>query len=70
MEPTTDFTAPGTQEDDFRFSIHPKRPLPPLGLKPWYQVFKQKAGGFTPGLSMLDLLFNEGPESILYLRKA
>lgn len=68
LEPTTDFTAPGTQEDDFRFSIHPKRPLPSLGLKPWYQVFKQKAGGFTPGLSMLDLLFNEGPDSLSFIR--
>jgi hypothetical protein len=25
--------------------------------------------GFTPNLSVLDLLFNEGPDSILWLKK-
>lgn len=68
FRPTTDFAAPGTVEDDFRFSIHPKRPMPEIPLKPWYQVFKEKAGGFTPGLSILDLLFNEGPDSISFIR--
>lgn len=67
MEPTTDFAAPDTLSDDFRFLIHPKRPMPAIPLKPWYQVFKQKAGGFTPGLSVLDLLFNEGPDSISFI---
>ena len=32
----------------------------------YYQVFAQKHG-FLPGLSIVDLLFNLGPESILYL---
>ena len=32
----------------------------------YYQTF-QKRHGFIPGLSILDLLFNEGPEAILYL---
>lgn len=68
LEPTTEFALPGSLEDDYRFSIHPKRPMPPLGLKPWYQVFKQKAGGFTPGLSILDLLFNEGPDALSFIR--
>ena len=67
LVPTTSFTAPGSTEDDFRFSIHPKKPLPDLGLKPWYQVFRDRAGGFTPGLSILDLLFNEGPDSLSHL---
>ena len=35
--------------------------------KPYYQTF-QKRHGFIPNLSILDLLFNEGPASILYLR--
>ena len=33
----------------------------------YYQTF-QRRHGFIPGLSILDLLFNEGPETILYLR--
>ena len=34
--------------------------------RPYYQVFQQKYG-FLPDLSIADLLFNMGPESILYL---
>ena len=34
--------------------------------KPYYQVF-QSRHGFLPDLSILDLLFNMGPESVLYL---
>ncbi len=33
----------------------------------YYQTF-QKRHGFIPGLSILDILFNEGPEAILYLK--
>lgn len=36
--------------------------------KEYYQTF-QRRNGFIPGLSVLDLLFNMGPESILYLIK-
>ena len=68
LVPTTEFAAPGTVETDFRFSIHPKQPMPEIPVRPWYQVFKEKAGGFTPGLSMLDLLFNEGPDSLSFIR--
>lgn len=34
---------------------------------PYYQTF-QRRHGFIPDLSILDLLFNEGPEAILYLQ--
>ena len=51
--------------------IHPKRPnniLKDLGVdKSYYQVFAQRHG-FIPNLSVMDLLFNEGPASIDYLR--
>ncbi len=68
LVPTTEFALPDTKADDFRFAIHPKRPdtiLQDLGLsKPYYQVFRDRMGGFTSGLSILDLLFNEGPDAI------
>ena len=73
LSPTTTFAAPGSEPDDYRFSIHPKQPDPileSLGLeRPYYQVFQDRLGGFIPRLSALDLLFNEGPDSILWLKK-
>lgn len=72
LSPTTTFAAPGSEPDDYRFSIHPKQPDPileSLGLeRPYYQVFQDRLGGFTPRLSALDLLFNEGPDSLLWLK--
>ena len=60
-----------TPHKDLRDVIHPKRPntiLRDLSLeKPYFQVFSGKYG-FQPDLSILDLLFNEGPDSILYLK--
>ena len=57
--------------EDFRERIHPKRNntiLEDLGIKkPYFQVFAQKHG-FQSDLSIMDLLFNEGPESICYLK--
>ena len=35
---------------------------------PYYQVWQQRAGVFTPALSVLDLLMNTGREAILTLR--
>ena len=56
---------------DLRETIHPKRPntiLKDLALeKPYFQVFSRKHG-FQSDLSIIDLLFNEGPDSILYLK--
>ena len=36
-------------------------------LQPYYQVFAQR-NGFIPSLSIVDLLFNMGPEGLLVLR--
>lgn len=59
------------QMEDLREVIHPKRPntiLSDLGLeKPYFQVFAPKYG-FQSDLSIMDLLFNEGPDSIIYLK--
>ena len=53
---------------DYRDVIRPKHPLPDPSFvpRPYYQVYKQKFG-FLPNLSILDLLFNEGNEAVLYL---
>lgn len=51
---------------DFRDSIHPKKPFDASLFKPYYQVFEAKLG-FQPNLSIIDLLFNMGPEAVLYL---
>jgi len=57
--------------EDLRNVIHPKRPnsiLEDRGLKkPYFQVFASKHG-FKYNLSIMDLLFNEGPDSILFLK--
>lgn len=78
---TSDFNRDGVvrEEDgteilctDLREVIHPKRSntiLSDLKLeKPYFQVFAQKHG-FISDLSIMDLLFNEGPDSILFLKK-
>ena len=57
--------------EDLREVIHPKRQnniLSKLELeKPYFQVFSPKHG-FKSDLSIMDLLFNEGPDSILFLK--
>lgn len=69
---TTDYQIELENEiDDFRDVIHPKKNYkevdPSFHPLPYYQVFKEKFG-FIPNLSIVDLLFNMGPESLLVLR--
>lgn len=58
-----------TVKNDFREQIRPKHLTvdPAFVPKPYYQVFREKHG-FLPNLSIIDLLFNMGPESLLILR--
>lgn len=54
---------------DFRESLHPKKVSPfieTLKKNPYYQLFDNR--DFIPNLSVLDLLFNEGPNSISFLK--
>lgn len=73
LVPSARFAIPGSVADDYRYGVHPKRDdtvLRDLGLeKPYYQVFRERMGGFTPRLSGLDLLFNEGPDSIGWIKR-
>ena len=53
---------------DYRSAIRPKNPEadPDFESRPYYQVWQQK-NGFLANLSILDLLFNMGNESVFYL---
>ncbi|MEE1062431.1 MAG: WbqC family protein, partial [Paludibacteraceae bacterium] len=54
--------------EDARELFHPKKETTDTDSKPYYQMFAEKFG-FTDGLSIVDLLFNLGPESVLYLKE-
>ncbi len=72
---TEEFSAPQSVQDaaagscDLRYAIHPKKNLPEgmFTFKEYYQVFSAKHG-FIPDLSVLDLLFHEGPQASDYLK--
>ena len=73
LELTTSFDIDPTDSIDFRNSIHPKKSIPDdinniKKMQPYYQVYSDKYG-YILNLSILDLLFNEGPNSISYLIK-
>ncbi|MBP5397913.1 MAG: WbqC family protein [Bacteroidales bacterium] len=65
--PETDVLSEAAEEAasmlDLRTRLSPKKaPLYAVG-EPYYQIFSSKFG-FTEGLSVVDLLFNEGPDSL------
>ena len=62
---TTDYLK--TVENDYRETFSPKAPLDPKLFPTYYQVFNTKFP-FAPDLSILDLLFNEGPNGITLLK--
>jgi len=71
VEYTTSFVSPLSSPSslsDFREVIHAKHPQPDGDFQPkrYWQVFERKYG-FQENLSILDLLFNMGPEAIFYL---
>lgn len=53
--------------EDYRNTFTPKHPYATENQEPYYQVFSDRLP-FTPNLSILDLLFNLGPEAKDYLR--
>lgn len=57
---------------NLRDAIHPKKEVmddASFSAVPYYQVFQERLG-FLPNLSIIDLLFNMGPEAILVLQKS
>lgn len=73
LHPTVRYTETYRPEvsHDFRTSISPKHPRTDASFlpKPYYQVFQFKQG-FLPNLSIVDLLFNMGPEGLIVLKES
>lgn len=66
---TEHYLTPG-ERNDYRETIRPKIPYTfdsTFRPVPYWQVFASRHG-FLPNLSIIDLLFNMGPESRLVLR--
>lgn len=60
------------EDQDFRESIRPKVDYtfdPTFHPQPYWQVFASRYG-FLPNMSIIDLLFNMGPESRIVLRNS
>jgi hypothetical protein len=62
---TSSFIALDMSENDHRYKITPKRQSK-FNIKEYRQVFKNDSGNFAR-LSILDLVFNMGPDSVNYL---
>jgi hypothetical protein len=58
------FEPVGDPENDFRYTITPKKAFASSG-KTYRQVFANR--GFVPNLSIIDLIFNMGPEAENYI---
>jgi len=59
---TEGYLPEGALEGDYRYLITPKKPSPADGYKdmPYMQVFSERYG-YIPGLSIIDVLLNNGP---------
>jgi len=66
LDHTTEYLSGVDDELDFRMKLSAKRLNLNQDLKPYFQVFDDR-GGFIPNLSIVDLLFNQGPQSKLYI---
>jgi hypothetical protein len=62
---TDSFIPPGKTDNDFRYAISPKKKSL-FTAKEYTQVFKYR-NQFTAGLSIIDLIFNMGPDAAVFL---
>lgn len=65
------FLPDGFGENDYRYCINPKKPCTVKGYSdvPYIQVFGERFG-FTPRLSIIDLLLNNGPGTRALLQRS
>lgn len=63
---TTDYVREA--DNDLREAFSPKKPFGNNSFPEYYQVFSTKFP-FAPDLSVLDLIFNEGPEAVDYFTR-
>lgn len=72
IRPSESFTGVNTDQDPRHF-IHPKKDQavadPDFQPEAYHQVFSDRLG-FQSNLSILDLLFNVGPEALSYLQRS
>jgi hypothetical protein len=66
MELTEDFIKEPEEIKDLRYSISPKLLIDQDKFPRYRQVFEEK-NGFEPDLSIIDLIFNEGPNSLDFI---
>ena len=67
FRPTSEYLPPA-EGGDLRYDIRPKNAPYDADFtpRPYYQVYREETG-FQPNMSILDLLFNEGPEAARWL---
>jgi hypothetical protein len=65
IEYTTSFQSLEHAENDFRYKISPKMATK-FSVREYLQVFNT-GNGFVQGLSIIDLIFNNGPDAKKYL---
>jgi len=65
LQYTESYEAEYTSLHDYRNAISSKKEYN-FEQKPYFQVFEERSG-FIKNLSIVDLLFNQGPQTINYL---
>ena len=65
LETSTSYAVSNEVSDDLRMYFNPKKETD-LEFQPYIQVFENNHG-FIKNLSIIDLLFNEGPQTSYYL---
>ena len=65
IEITQEYSKESLNEIDFRTEIHPKKTSLNKNVIPYYQLFQENRG-FIENLSIIDLLFSQGPQSKNY----
>lgn len=69
LKTSHEYLIPSDQVYDYRQILDAKKPYPGAENYPRYiQIFEEK-NGFIQNLSILDLLFHEGPETLNYLKR-